>query len=644
MESPGATIIPASAKPRRHTCVCGNEECRLLTVCFQSCDDFRGGFMALPTTTGKLLAQLKEHKLKRTLVHLNQYSSNKDNWPCSIDRRDRSTPPEQTGAATTITSSSSSSNNNNDDADMESKFIANHHFHPEILQTMMDQGKSNIDCMPVDLIKELGLIEKGHYTAADLFYGKVPKGMTSPVYVPVPSYKNARDDYKMVATRWRMTKLLKELRQRRRGNSTLAPRGEDNILQPVEKRARVKENPLPGMRTDNLEDVQRAACFFAEEADFYKAELKRMKDEVKLRKAVWRGEEERLERFAKEEMGGLSRMTISSDLFHRQFKNVARNMFGFEDRSKGSTLSSWEMTKNFIKAMWDIDHVEPTMATIFDKGGRRKRLSTFEQCLMALMWFQNLPDYHFLASVFGCPEQVVSKVIKCWAPQFYEVGCNLARLPLTKDFLLKSYPQSYLDLNFSNYVATVVDGTDVLCQTVRKHRSVNVIQRSDKVKHSAFRGITWSLPMGLVHEFTDPFFARASEKAIVRVWTRHGRFRDIPIGWLISGDKGFDQTSGFYPHYNQILHPAFLTGGDKAQFTEKQMDWNRKACEKRYTSEVVFARFKKYGGLGQIMNRKSFHYVHCLWAWAHGMANMYLPLQTPANCDYFPESKYSKKV
>ncbi|KAK1747259.1 hypothetical protein QTG54_002603 [Skeletonema marinoi] len=56
---------------------------------------------------------------------------------------------------------------------------------------MMNQGKSNIDCMSVDLIKELGLIETREYTAADLFDGKVPKGMTSPVYVPVPSYNNA---------------------------------------------------------------------------------------------------------------------------------------------------------------------------------------------------------------------------------------------------------------------------------------------------------------------------------------------------------------------------------------------------------------------------------------------------------------------
>jgi len=53
---------------------------------------------------------------------------------------------------------------------------------------------------------------------------------------------------------------------------------EDDILQPVEKRPRVKEDPLPGMHQDNIDDVVRAACFFADEADFYKAELKRMKD------------------------------------------------------------------------------------------------------------------------------------------------------------------------------------------------------------------------------------------------------------------------------------------------------------------------------------------------------------------------------
>ena len=55
----------------------------------------------------------------------------------------------------------------------------------------------------------------------------------------------------------------------------------------------------------------------------------------------------------------------------------------------------------------------------------------------------------------------------------------MARIPLTKEFLDGSYAQSYVDLNFSNPVATVKDGTDVLMQTVCTDRAVNVMQSSN---------------------------------------------------------------------------------------------------------------------------------------------------------------------
>ena len=137
----------------------------------------------------------------------------------------------------------------------------------------------------------------------------------------------------------------------------------------------------------------------------------------------------------------------------------------------------------------------------------------------------------------------------------------MARLTLSKEFLDNNYPQTYIDLEFSQPVASVVDGTDVLMQTSRVQRAVNVQQSSNKVNASAARGITWSTPNGMVHEFTDPVFARASEKAIVRLWTGHGRFVDLPLSYLLSADKGFDGTSGYYPKYNVVIHPAFLTGG-----------------------------------------------------------------------------------
>lgn len=646
MATPGATILSSGpTKPPRASCICGKKECRLLTICFQSIDnDIRGKFMLLPAVGGTRLVDLKEQKIERSLTHFGQWSPNKDVWQCTVDGRGQE--PERMQLRSDET-----------EPVQTKKYIANHHFNPGILQLMVNLGMTSIDCITSELIQELGLLESREYTSADKYKGELsnkvkksgdsilsmPGGTTDgPYYVLVPSYKKAKDDYKLVSNKWRLNKMIEGCKLKRRGNSTLAPRGEDGdeTLLPVVKRARY--DVLPAMDEDNISDVQRGACMLSDELHGAYAEINRLKDEMKLREKRWRNGDATLEEFSTTTMGGLNRLNISSNVYHLNNPNVAHNLFGFRDRSADKTFSSWDITKRFIKDMWDVDHREPKLSTLFDRSGRRKALNRFEQVLLTLMWFQNLYDHEFLAALFGIHRNVVSSIIKAWAPHFYEVGCQLARLPLNKEFLEKSYPQSYKDLNFPAPVASVVDGTDVLCQTVRKHRAINVILRSDKVKHSAFRGITWSLPMGLVHEFTDPFFARASEKAIVRLWAGHGRFKDIPIGWLISGDKGFDQTSVFYPYYNQILHPAFLTGGDKAQFSEKQMDWNRKACENRYTSEVVFARFKNFGGLGEIMKRKSFHYVHYLWAWGHGMANMYLPLQTPAECDYFPKSSRTK--
>ena len=116
----------------------------------------------------------------------------------------------------------------------------------------------------------------------------------------------------------------------------------------------------------------------------------------------------------------------------------------------------------------------------------------------------------------------------------------MARLPLTKKFLDATCPEAYHKLNFSHPVGTIVDGIDVACQTVRKDRYINIVQASNKMHASAVRGITWSTPIGLVHEFTDPFFGRSSEKALVKVWTSQGRFKDLQAGCLVSDDKGFD--------------------------------------------------------------------------------------------------------
>ena len=125
----------------------------------------------------------------------------------------------------------------------------------------------------------------------------------------------------------------------------------------------------------------------------------------------------------------------------------------------------------------------------------------------------------------------------------------MGRLELTKQFHEKSYPQSYKDMEFTQEVLTIVDGSDIHMQTSRVDRAVLVCQSSNKTGGSAVRGITWSTPMGLVYEFTDPFFGRASEKSLVSLWAKHERFRDLPVGYVMLGDMGFDQTSACYHQF-----------------------------------------------------------------------------------------------
>lgn len=95
----------------------------------------------------------------------------------------------------------------------------------------------------------------------------LPGGNTNgPYYVPVPSYKGAKDDYQQVSMRWRLNKLVKDCQEECRWNSSLAPRGEDNVLHPVEKRAR-RMGELPALDSNNITELQRAVCMLAEERE-----------------------------------------------------------------------------------------------------------------------------------------------------------------------------------------------------------------------------------------------------------------------------------------------------------------------------------------------------------------------------------------
>ena len=470
-------------------------------------DDVRGRFFSLPSSDGQRLSELKEFKLKRTLLHLStQGEGSVDNRNQSHQSRSQATPAHQrcTNATNLITPHTSVATTDNDSRVLSSnlsssvsnitsntleapsdfsmllllsiatsnaestnfldgapsdlvadytiapslcvingliesgvienpfateefdeegqdaknaftlavffeiqrqfvpqpkrttQYIAAHHYDPAILQAMVEQGLGTIDTIPAQLIKELDLEGQG-YTAADIYKGdaglKSSNTLSSEYegphyYVPTPSYKRAKRDYKLATTRYRLNKLVDACRARRRArtryNSTLAPRGSADVLQPVAKRSRM--TPLPAYDPENPMVLQRAIIMLSNELEEASAEIVRLNDVIKVKEAMARQGNANLEKFSKETMGGLNRLNMSSDTFHKKNRNVARTHFGIRDRSKDATLTPWQCTKNFLFVMFGVVHQEPTLESCFRKDGRRKKFTDFEQCLMTLMW------------------------------------------------------------------------------------------------------------------------------------------------------------------------------------------------------------------------------------------------------------------
>ena len=260
-----------------------------------------------------------------------------------------------------------------------------------------------------------------------------------------------------------------------------------------------------------------------------------------------------------------------------------------------------------------------------EKGGATG-LTEFEQVLLTLFYTNTKYNYSSVGTVFGIASRTkVRHYIDKWLPLFGELGDMLstfcAYLDASAIGTLEPHWYKLLELNL---IAALVEGKDWLSETYRRDRVLNCAQASNKVNHSAFRVLTWSLPCGAVIERTPAFFGRASEKAILRAWGAHGRLL-FPKVFLILGDKGFDNTAGSYTNFNTTLHPAFLTN---EQFSRDEVNHNVQICKKRYTCETVYSRVAGIEKLSGIIKRETFNHFEALLAWGHGRANIcYKPLQ-----------------
>ena len=145
-----------------------------------------------------------------------------------------------------------------------------------------------------------------------------------------------------------------------------------------------------------------------------------------------------IEEFLKSKNGVLTRITISSDEYHKNNPYKAKSLLKFEDASTDSNLSLWEVTKGFIDVMFDLQPVENMAESITQSNGNTSSLSTFEQHLLTLMWFEGKYHHQLIASMFGVGRALVGLIIQAWSPLFGDVGCDMARLSLSKYFLDKS--------------------------------------------------------------------------------------------------------------------------------------------------------------------------------------------------------------
>lgn len=62
-------------------------------------------------------------------------------------------------------------------------------------------------------------------------------------------------------------------------------------------------DPLPAMDPNDVDDLQRAVCMLSDELDASRDEIKRLKDEIKLKDALSREGLAAIEQFSKETIG-----------------------------------------------------------------------------------------------------------------------------------------------------------------------------------------------------------------------------------------------------------------------------------------------------------------------------------------------------
>mmetsp|Transcript_8557 Transcript_8557/g.15986 ORF Transcript_8557/g.15986 Transcript_8557/m.15986 type:complete len:314 (+) Transcript_8557:138-1079(+) len=311
MSHPGHKLIKSrTGNQTVKRCICKGIECRELSRCFMSLGDARGDFTMIPIQNSH---PVKEFKLRRIVQHLGMYPDDRamilsgigksDGGGQGHDNKDddNEEEDEEDDDNNDDDGEENDDNDNNDTPNKKSKntkkrksrnstaypksrksfYIAYHHFHPQVIEEIaVSRGKKSVDLIEENKIKSWGLYGKG-YTDDDLYPHPLPKKgrfldisdlfNTERFFAPVPTYKEARQDYIQVLHDYRMEGLIAMCREQVDATTaSLTEDGMDGDILPLDK--------LP--KVNNILNLKTAVSILAAEREKLRGTIRDLKEKI----------------------------------------------------------------------------------------------------------------------------------------------------------------------------------------------------------------------------------------------------------------------------------------------------------------------------------------------------------------------------
>lgn len=208
--------------------------------------------------------------------------------------------------------------------------------------------------------------------------------------------------------------------------------------------------------------------------------------------------------------GGLSRLTLFNDDWHKNHPNAAKKLWGYEN---------WDETKLYVDAYFEgeVDVTDdPSQSIKVSPSGtiQLPDLSPFEKCMICRMFFHSFTDQQSIALCFDRHRTRIGQIVKEWGPKWGNIGKYLGIMDITDDYLFKEMPDSHM--LGGGELQVYADGKDWLIAPKQNNTAIAKSTYSSKTDKDAGRGITFSTSTGFVFEFSNVFASRAGEKKIVQ--------------------------------------------------------------------------------------------------------------------------------